>query len=48
MNDFFNFHDTLIVAETNWFWLIVAFGLGIWVGWRSAGPEDAGRGDTPT
>ena len=48
MSDFFNFHDTLIVVETNWFWLLVAFGLGIWVGWRSAVPEGAATLETPT
>ena len=38
MNGLFNFHDTLIVAEANWVWLVVALGLGIWVGWKSAAP----------
>ncbi len=41
MIEFLKFHDTLIVAQSNWFWLLVAFGLGIWVGWRSAGPDGA-------
>jgi hypothetical protein len=38
MNDVFNFHDSWIVAEANWLWLLVALGLGIWVGWKTQRP----------
>jgi hypothetical protein len=35
MNELFNFHDTWIVAQANWVWLLIALGLGIWIGWIS-------------
>lgn len=35
MTELFNFHDTWIVAQANWIWLLAALGLGIWIGWRS-------------
>ena len=44
MTDFFNFHDTWFVVEHHWFWLLVAMGLGIWVGWRESGDRPAGEG----
>jgi hypothetical protein len=33
MVDFWNFNDTIFLAKENWFWLLVALGLGIVVGW---------------
>jgi hypothetical protein len=33
MTDFWNFHDTVFLAQQNWFWLAVALGLGVIVGW---------------
>lgn len=40
MNELFNFHGGWIVAQANWVWLLVAMGLGIWVGWRTSGEKD--------
>ncbi len=35
MNEFFNWNDTWIVAQHNWFWMLVAAVIGVWIGWRS-------------
>ena len=37
MNELFNFHDSWFLVEGNWMWMLVAMGLGIWVGWVSSG-----------
>lgn len=39
MTELFNFHDTWIVAQSNWVWLLLALGLGIWVGWTSCSED---------
>lgn len=39
MQEFWNFHDSFFVAKWHWVWLLVALGLGIWVGWYTAGDE---------
>jgi len=36
MIEVFNFHDTWFVVQANWVWIVVALGLGIWVGWATA------------
>ena len=33
MNELFNFHDTWIVVEQNWWLVLASLALGIWVGW---------------
>lgn len=33
MQQLFNFHDTLIVAQHNWWLILLSVGLGIWLGW---------------
>lgn len=33
MEDFFNFKDSLVVAQDNLLWLILALVLGVIVGW---------------
>ena len=33
MNELFNFHDSWIVVEQNWWLVLLSLGLGIWVGW---------------
>lgn len=45
--DALTFTGTLHVVRFHWFWMLVAAGLGAWVGWRTAGeaapettPED--------
>lgn len=35
MNEFFNWHDTLILWDHNWVWLLLAALIGIWVGWTT-------------
>jgi len=35
MNELFNFSGTWILVQANWVWMLVAVGLGIWVGWAS-------------
>ncbi len=32
MNEIFNWHDSWILVQHNWFWLLVAFAIGAWVG----------------
>lgn len=41
MTEFWNFHDTSIVAMHNWFWMLVSLGLGVVVGWMTTTPENA-------
>ena len=33
MTDFWNFKDAMIVAQSNWMWLLLALVIGIIVGW---------------
>lgn len=40
MTEFFNFHDGWYVVQQNWLWMLVALGLGIWVGWRTNTNDD--------
>ncbi len=35
MNEFFNFHDSWIVVEQNWWLVLASLALGIWVGWAT-------------
>lgn len=39
MIDPFNFNDTFFLVQGNWVWMLVALGLGIWVGWVSCTGE---------
>ncbi len=32
-----SFRGTLLVMQFHWYWMLVALGLGCWVGWRMAG-----------
>jgi hypothetical protein len=43
MNEAFNFHDTIFIAQHNWWLLSLALALGIWVGWSTTYhvPEDS-------
>lgn len=41
METFFNWHDTLILLQYNWYWLLLAFILGTWIGYRSCTPTGA-------
>lgn len=31
--DPFNFTGTLFLLQVHWFWMLVALGLGCWIGW---------------
>jgi hypothetical protein len=42
LSDSLNFSGTLFLLWFHWFWLVVAMGLGAWVGWRTAA-EKAGQ-----
>ena len=33
MGDFFNWHDTWILVEAHWIWMLVAAAIGCFVGW---------------
>jgi uncharacterized protein involved in exopolysaccharide biosynthesis len=35
MNEFFNFHDSWIIVEQNWWLVLASLALGIWVGWAT-------------
>jgi hypothetical protein len=43
MNELFNFHDTWIIAEHNWWLLLLTLGLGIWIGWRECNYMPQGK-----
>jgi len=34
MNEFLNWNDTGIIIQHNWYWLLLAFVIGCWVGFR--------------
>jgi hypothetical protein len=38
MYELFNWHDTRILIEHNIWWLLLAFGLGLWTGYRTSEP----------
>jgi hypothetical protein len=40
MVDFFNFDGSLVIAQHDWWLLLVAVGLGIWVGWKTCTWQD--------
>lgn len=40
MTDFWNFNDALIVAQSNWMWLLLALIIGIIVGWMTCARDD--------
>jgi hypothetical protein len=40
MNEFFNWHDTLIVASHNWYWLLFAFICGMFFAWFTSRDPD--------
>lgn len=42
-SDFLNFHDSLYVVKFHFVWMLVALGLGIWVGWYTGSGKSAGR-----
>jgi len=35
--DALTFTGTLFLLQVHWFWMLVALGLGVWVGWFTAG-----------
>jgi hypothetical protein len=35
MNEFFNWHDTSILFQNHWMWMLAALAIGIYVGWRT-------------
>lgn len=37
MNELWNFKDTTMVASQYWIWLLIAFAVGLWIGWVSCG-----------
>ncbi len=41
MNEFLNWHNTWILLQYNWIWLLIAFGLGAWTGYRTCVPLTA-------
>lgn len=38
MFEMFNWHDTWIVIQQNLLWILLAFGLGVWTGYRTCEP----------
>lgn len=40
MTDFWNFKDALIVAQSNWMWLLLALAIGVIVGWVTCARSD--------
>lgn len=35
MSEFFNWNDSWYVVSSNWLWVVIALGLGVWVGWTT-------------
>ncbi len=47
MTELFNFHDTWIIVEQNWWLVLLSLALGIWVGWLTCSPDShASEGKT--
>lgn len=49
MDDLTGIAGTLVLLRVHWFWMLMALGLGFWVGWRTAGepgPEAAAEGQS--
>lgn len=40
MVDFWNFKDSLMVAQSNWLWLLLALVIGLIVGWITCRRHD--------
>ena len=40
MNELFNFNDTWIVVEQNWWLVLLSMALGVWVGWVTCSREN--------
>lgn len=40
--DALNFTGTTVLLRFHWFWMLVALGLGAWVGWRTGGEGGGG------
>ena len=40
MNELFNFNDTWIVVEQNWWLVLLSLALGVWVGWVTCSREN--------
>ncbi|MFO1130819.1 MAG: hypothetical protein U1E16_02200 [Hyphomicrobiales bacterium] len=40
--DALNFTGTTVLLRFHWFWMLVALGLGAWVGWRTGGEGEGG------
>jgi hypothetical protein len=45
MNEFFNWHDFGYVISHNIWWLLLAFALGIFFGWRTCDMSANARGN---
>lgn len=43
--DALTFTGSTALLQYHWFWMLVALGLGAWVGWRTAG--EGGPGSAP-
>lgn len=43
MNEFFNWHNTSILFQHNWVWLLLALAIGVWVGWRTCDTSTAAK-----
>ena len=41
MSEFFNWNNTMIIVQHNWYWLLLAFLIGCWVGYRHSAPKSA-------
>lgn len=41
MNEFFNWNNSLIIVQYNWYWLALAFLIGAVVGFRYSGEKTA-------
>jgi len=47
LSDALTFTGSTALLQFHWFWMLVALGLGAWVGWRTTGEAGAAPGRAP-
>lgn len=43
MNEFFNWHDSWIIVQHNWVWVLAAFAMGGVIGWVTCAPSSGSK-----
>ncbi len=45
MYDLFNWHNSWILIQQNLLWILLAFALGAWTGYRTCEPQSVTKSD---